>query len=63
MCSDKSDVEDAMRVLHKYDNTVTVSFDIEYNPIIGQKTGISVHAFYVYRRLPLGVSDVVMPSL
>jgi hypothetical protein len=52
MRTDKADKYLFLFIFDDHDETVVIAFDIEYNPIICNQTGIPVDGFNFCRRAP-----------
>ena len=63
MCSYKSDPNHMVIIVYLYDQSVFVSFDIKYHPIIFQKAGAWIFLFNVFRRFPFFTTWFLKPRL
>jgi len=52
MCSDKTDIDHTVLKNDDHYDSILISFDIEHNSIVRNKTGIPVYLFNVSRRVP-----------
>lgn len=49
MSAYEADKQYAVSVLDSHDKSVVISFDVKYDPVVGQKTGIAVNILDVCR--------------
>jgi len=63
MCSDKTDIDHTVLKNDDHYDSILISFDIEHNSIVRNKTGIPVYLFDVSRRVPGCEFYIVKPGL
>lgn len=63
MSAHEADKQYAVSVLDGHDKAVLVPLDVEYDPVVGQKTGVAVNSLDVCRRMPFGALHIIMPRL
>lgn len=63
MSTYETDVHNTELILYSHNKSILVSFDIENNPIVWDKTGISIDMLNIRRRFPGGVFGIIIPCL
>lgn len=63
MRAHETNVYHALLINDDDDQPVMIAFDIEYNPVMGQKAGISVDRFDIRRRIPGRARHIPKPDL
>ena len=63
MGSDEPDEHDSVLVPDSCNQSVIVAFDIEDNPVVCNKAGVSINMLDVLGSFPYRMFDIVMPCL
>jgi hypothetical protein len=63
MGADKSDEHNTMLIPDSDDQSIIVTLKIEDDPVVSNKTGISIHGLNVRRIFPYCMLGVVIPCL
>ncbi len=63
MGTDKSNVDNAKFIADNNHNAISVPFDVENNPVVGDKAGIPIYLFDFCWRSPIGLLDICVPGL
>jgi hypothetical protein len=63
MHSDEPDVNHSIMINDQNHQPVMIAFDVKHDPVIGQKTGISVNSFDIRRTGPTCAFDIMKPGL
>ncbi len=61
--TDEPDVHNPEAILDSRDDSVFISLDVEYHPVVGQETGVPVNILDIRRTFPPGMFNVEIPCL